>query len=66
MRVGDLVEYVENASGIGGPYPIGIVVEVPADLDGSSADQVRVVWYTSDNQGWWNTDKLQVLSNAPR
>ena len=62
MNVGDLVEYVENNSGLDRPYPRGIVVEVPADLDGSSADQVRIVWYTSDNQGWWNTDKLEVIS----
>lgn len=52
MRVGDLVRYrtVEE---------LGVIVDAPQDKP-----HVRVVWFTCDNEGWWNIKNLEVVSGT--
>ena len=61
MRVGDLVRYK-----ISDLYPTehwGIITKLP-DVPNPISPQVHIVWYACDNEGWWNADQLEVLSEG--
>ena len=64
MKIGDLVRYSEDAF-VGRNNPRddwGIVTQTGTHDNGHA--QCHVVWFTCDNEGWWNRESLEVLSET--
>jgi membrane-bound inhibitor of C-type lysozyme len=66
VKVGDLVRYISDA-GVGTSLrqdddQLGIVTAL--GVSGARKPECYVVWWTCANQGWWNAENLEVLSES--
>ena len=63
MKIGDLVRYCESqprGRKLNPNEELGIVTKTGTYTNGKS--ECHVVWFTCNNEGWWNTQNLEVLS----
>ena len=61
MKIGDLVRYCDIDDEIRNPKDeLGIVTKTGTYTNGKP--ECHVVWFTCDNEGWWNRESLEVLS----
>jgi len=56
MSVGDLVRYKNERDGPASPE-LGIITETAI-----RSGECHVVWYTCNNEGWWKSENLEVVS----
>ena len=66
MKVGDLVRYhvpeEQREWELNEKEQLGIITGLGTHLQHWM--QCHIVWYTCDNEGWWNRDKLEVVSEG--
>ena len=61
MKIGDLVRYYKDyAPSLNPRDELGIVTKTGTYTNGGP--ECHVVWFTCDNEGWWNSESLEVLS----
>jgi hypothetical protein len=61
MKIGDLVRYCDIDDEIRNPKDeLGIVTKTGTYTNGKP--ECHVVWFTCDNEGWWNSENLEVIS----
>jgi hypothetical protein len=61
MNVGDLVRYYKDyAPSLNPDDELGIVTKTGTHDNGHP--QCHVIWFTCNNEGWWDTKNLEVLS----
>ena len=64
MSVGDLVRYcadVSRATSLSNPdEDLGIITKTGTHPNGQP--ECHVVWFTCNNEGWWDSKNLEVLS----
>ena len=63
MKVGDLVRYSESephGRKLNPRDELGIVTKTGTYTNGKP--ECHVVWFTCDNEGWWNSENLEVVS----
>ena len=66
MKIGDLVRYNDGAPGIKAIDrkklcpELGIITAV--GKWNNEKPECHVVWFTCNNEGWWNSENLEVLS----
>ena len=64
MKIGDLVRYYkDNAPSLNPRDELGIVTKTGTYTNGKP--ECHVVWFTCPNQGWWNSENLEVISELP-
>ena len=65
MSVGDLVRYhaseTRNHKKLNPNEELGIITETGVRST-TGQPECHVVWFTCDNEGWWNSENLEVLS----
>ena len=59
MKIGDLVEYEGTYSYGKKERDLGTVIR---DDHHESDNHCYIVWHTTDNEGWWDTRNLRVVS----
>jgi hypothetical protein len=59
VKVGDLVEYVDSC---GEGYEVRELGTITRDDHHESEKHCYVVWHTAENEGWWDSRHLQVVS----
>jgi hypothetical protein len=60
MKIGDLVEYVDfRGERLPDIRELGTILR---DDHGESDNHCYIVWHTTDNEGWWDTRNLKVVS----
>ena len=66
MKIGDLVKYcadgVRGSSLLNPNEELGIITKTGVHHHGHP--ECHVVWYTCANQGWWNSENLEVVSES--
>ena len=61
MKIGDLVRYYkDNAPALNPRDDLGIITAV--GKWNNEKPECHVVWFTCNNEGWWNSENLEVLS----
>ena len=66
MKIGDLVRYhaseTRSTSLLRTDEQLGIITKV--GKWNKSNPECHVVWYTCNNEGWWNSENLEVVSES--
>ena len=63
MKIGDLVRYSESephGRKLNPNEELGIITAI--GKWNNQKPECHVVWFTCDNEGWWNSESLEVLS----
>ena len=61
MKIGDLVRYYKDyAPSLNPRDELGIVTKTGTHENGQP--ECHVVWFTCNNEGWWDSKNLEVLS----
>ncbi|HHZ94315.1 MAG TPA: hypothetical protein EYN67_01880 [Flavobacteriales bacterium] len=65
MNVGDLVRYKPADDLPVASIELGIVTIIgDACLDYGGAKHCHILWFTCNNEGWWNIKNLEVVSGT--
>ena len=65
MKIGDLVEYVNNQI-LTKERQLGTIVRLrrtTPEAVGKVYGEYYVVWHTANNEGWWSGECLKVVSS---